>query len=406
MPVDSNDTQTAASDTTANTAVLHANNGTIAGRPLNTVVNGAADKTSDGTNVVTNAENYIDFGNLADGETVADLKRTVTGFYSSADAADSEDADATTRTVTYSLAINNSNYVLDESTKTGTGTIKRKGLTIVADPVKRVQYAELPTSYTGSVRGLVAGGTGSASDFTFATDPADKVSTVVPGNYGIYGWYDNRTSGNYGRNYTFMQDAGNSTALEVFNMKDYHDRKVPISEVDAQNAGYSQMTPTNFGEFFREPNAAIAYEQNGQTAILNGNGTASLMDTHAKTADVLNGTGSYSTAMQLGGSQTIGSISVQAEDVVNIDSGSVLDLQQDSIAVESLDPTTGAGIQIIDASQPQATIIADSTLSDEEKNYSDTATGKAEVQTQDTAAGSNQASASIETTQNGVNVAG
>ena len=281
--------------------------------------------------------------------------------------------------MTYSLAINNSNYVLDESTKTGTGTIKRKGLTIVADPVKRVQYAELPTSYTGSVRGLVAGGTGSASDFTFATDPADKVSTVVPGNYGIYGWYDNRTSGNYGRNYTFMQDAGNSTALEVFNMKDYHDRKVPISEVD---------------------------EQNGQTAILNGNGTASLMDTHAKTADVLNGTGSYSTAMQLGGSQTIGSISVQAEDVVNIDSGSVLDLQQDSIAVESLDPTTGAGIQIIDASQPQATIIADSTLSDEEKNYSDTATGKAEVQTQDTAAGSNQASASIETTQNGVNVAG
>ena len=405
VPVDSNDTQTATSDTTANTAVLHANNGTIAGRPLNTVVNGAADKTYDGTNVVTNAENYIDFGNLADGETVADLKRTVTGFYSSADAADSEDADATTRTVTYRLAIKNSNYVLDEST-TGTGTIKRKGLTIVADPVKRVQYAELPTSYTGSVRGLVAGGTGSASDFTFATDPADKVSTVVPGNYGIYGWYDNRTSGNYGRNYTFMQDAGNSTALEVFNMKDYHDRKVPISEVDAQNAGYSQMTPTNFGEFFREPNAAIAYEQNGQTAILNGNGTASLMDTHAKTADVLNGTGSYSTAMQLGGSQTIGSISVQAEDVVNIDSGSVLDLQQDSIAVESRDPTTGAGIQIIDASQPQAMIIADSTLSDEEKNYSDTATGKAEVQTQDTAAGSNQASASIETTQNGVNVAG
>lgn len=394
VPMDGTDTQQATSDTAANTAVLRAANGTISGRPLSTLVMGTAEKTYDGTNVVANAENYLDFGNLADGETVKDIGLTVTGLYSSANAADSESEDATQRTVTYSLAINNSNYVLDASTKTGKGTIHRKGLTIVADPVKRVQNGALPTSYTGKVNGLVSGGTGSASDFTFATDPAAGVTSAVPGTYGIYGWYQNRTSGNYGNNYTFAQADSNRMALEILNMKEYHDRKVPLEDVRPQDGGMKQTNRTNFGEFYREPNAAVAYHTGGQDVVMHDDGT--FTDAQGSSQgnsgiSVMNGTGSYSTAAQLGGSQVIGSIAVQDVGVINMEGSGILDLRQGSVEV---------------ATSSQGTVRGIARDNDEEqKNYSDSSEAKAQ-----TASSGNhqetQGSASVETVGSGVNVAG
>lgn len=386
---DSNDTQTAKSDNQAQTTALHADNGVITGRVLTTSVIDEATKVYDGTKTVSGAEKHISIGNLADGDSISKLNLSVTGTYSSANAADNESDASTQRDVTYSMSIYNTDYLLDTSTQTGKGTISRKGLTVVADPVKRVQNGALPTSYTGKVNGLVSGGTGSASDFTFATDPAAGVTSAVPGTYGIYGWYQNRTSDNYGTNYTFAQDDSNSTALEIFNMKEYHDRKVPLDNVLPQNAGMAQTNSTNFGEFYREPNAAVAYQNGGKTVTLNGGGTYTDVNSSQQDskASVMNGTGSYSTAAQIGGSQIIGSIGVQDVGVINIDDSGILNLGQSDIAVETTDAGTVRGIASGDDEQ--------------QKNYSDASGTQAQH-----AGSSQQGSASLETVGSGVNVAG
>lgn len=392
-PLNSSDTETVKPDNTAQTATLKEYTGSIERRVLNTAVKDTADRTYNGTNIVDDAADHISIGNLADGDSISDLNLSVTGTYSSADAADNESDASTQRDVTYRLSIYNTDYRLDTSTQTGKGTISRKGLTVVADPVKRVQNGALPTSYTGKVNGLVSGGTGSASDFTFATDPAAGVTSAVPGTYGIYGWYQNRTSDNYGTNYTFAQDDSNSTALEIFNMKEYHDRKVPLDNVLPQNAGMAQTNSTNFGEFYREPNAAVAYQNGGKTFTLNGGGTYTDVNSSQQDskASVMNGTGSYSTAAQLGGSQVIGSIAVQDVGVINMEGSGILDLRQGSVEV---------------ATSSQGTVRGIARDNDEEqKNYSDSSEAKAQ-----TASSGNhqetQGSASVETVGSGVNVAG
>ena len=178
-PLNSSDTETVKPDNTAQTATLKEYTGSIKRRVLNTAVKDTADRTYNGTNIVDDAADHISIGNLADGDSISKLNLSVTGTYSSANAADNESDASTQRDVTYSMSIYNTDYLLDTSTKTGKGTIHRKGLTIVADPVKRVQNGALPTSYTGKVNGLVSGGTGSASDFTFATDPAARTARAA-----------------------------------------------------------------------------------------------------------------------------------------------------------------------------------------------------------------------------------
>ena len=53
-------------------------------------------------------------------------------------------------------------------------------------------------------------------DFSFKLAEDEKDSTDVRYDiYPVWGWYNNRTSGNYGQNYTFMQDSTNKTAVKV-----------------------------------------------------------------------------------------------------------------------------------------------------------------------------------------------
>ena len=171
-------------------------------------------------------------------------------------------------------------------------------------------------------------------------------------------------------------------------MKEYHDRKVPLDNVQPQHAGMAQTNQTNFGEFYREPNAAVAYRNGGQTVTLDGNGTYTADSSQQDSkASVMNGTGSYSTAAQIGGSQTIGSIGVQDVGVINIDDSGILNLGQSDIAIETTAAGTVRGIASSD--------------DEEQKNYSDASGTQAQH-----AGSSQQGSASLETVGSGVNVAG
>ena len=172
-------------------------------------------------------------------------------------------------------------------------------------------------------------------------------------------------------------------------MKEYHDRKVPLDNVLPQNAGMAQTNSTNFGEFYREPNAAVAYQNGGKTVTLNGGGTYTDVNSSQQDskASVMNGTGSYSTAAQIGGSQTIGSIGVQDVGVINIDDSGILNLGQSDIAIETTAAGTVRGIASSD--------------DEEQKNYSDASGTQAQH-----AGSSQQGSASLETVGSGVNVAG
>lgn len=156
-------------------------------------------------------------------------------------------------TVTYTYTLQNPNYQLDEQgtmkgTASGTGVIRRKEITVTADPKTMTVGSSLP-AFTGSASGFVS--TDAAEKAAFETDlqfrPADGVVSPPVGKYGVYGWYRTqkkqeitvpavldadgkvltpehteeklvdvwKQEGNFGLNYYVRQDQANDTALTV-----------------------------------------------------------------------------------------------------------------------------------------------------------------------------------------------
>ena len=156
-------------------------------------------------------------------------------------------------TVTYTYTLQNPNYQLDaagtmDGTASGTGVIRRKEITVTADPKIMTVGSSLP-AFTGSASGFVS--TDAAEQAAFEADlqfrPADGVVSPPVGKYGVYGWYRTQEKqeitvpavledgkvlmpehteeklvdvwkhkeGNLGLNYYFGQDQANDTALTV-----------------------------------------------------------------------------------------------------------------------------------------------------------------------------------------------
>jgi hypothetical protein len=99
------------------------------------------------------------------------------------------------------------------STATGSGTINRIALELVADNVTVQEGDATPIAFTGSVTGFVAGESiGSGDTLLFAlADPSAK----APGSYSITGTLNGSTGGNYGLNYTFSNAASNANAFVI-----------------------------------------------------------------------------------------------------------------------------------------------------------------------------------------------
>lgn len=162
--------------------------------------------------------------------------------------------DLRAHTVTYTYTLQNPNYQLDATGRTvgtarGQGVIRRRDVTVTADPVTMAMGHALPV-FTGGTSGFIAEDAAVQTSFESGLQfrPEDSVTAPSVGTYGVYGWYRTREEqevtvpavldqdgktvvtpahtekqlvdvwhreGNLGLNYYFQQDAGNDTALTV-----------------------------------------------------------------------------------------------------------------------------------------------------------------------------------------------
>lgn len=175
-----------------------------------------ASKEYDGTTAVKDAINNIKATNVIGDDNINLVVKKA--WYDDKNAGISEDTDELKyHDVSYAISINNDNYQLTKDTLAGHGTITRAAVTVKANPQEFRLGEKLPDTYNGQIYGAVdADKNQMEQDFSFKLAEDEKDSTDVRYDiYPVWGWYNNRTSGNYGQNYTFTQDSTNKTAVKV-----------------------------------------------------------------------------------------------------------------------------------------------------------------------------------------------
>lgn len=176
-----------------------------------------ASKEYDGTTFVKDAINNIKATNVIGDDNINLVVKKA--WYDDKNAGISEDTDKLKyHDVSYAISINNDNYQLTKDTLAGHGTITRAAVTVKANPQEFRLGEKLPDTYNnGQFYGVVdADKNKMEQDFSFKLAEDEKDSTDVRYDiYPVWGWYNNRTSGNYGQNYTFTQDSTNKTAVKV-----------------------------------------------------------------------------------------------------------------------------------------------------------------------------------------------
>lgn len=229
--------------------------------------------------------------------------------YDGKDAAASEADDTLlSHSVTYTLTLDNPNYKLERSELRGSGTIRRQGLDIVAEPITVRAGEPLPV-FGGQVNGLASGEEDLAGSFAFRTMP--EVTTSAPGVYAVYGWYQDRTAGNFGQNYTFSQNPANEEAFTVSLIdpgREYHDTVNPKTQFRPDDTSYRQSSLDHRNHFDGRPDAALEY-RNGQGRVM---GT-----------EPIGVTGVYGPDSGETRSQTIGRIGISRGSVINLEHADV-----------------------------------------------------------------------------------
>lgn len=175
-----------------------------------------ASKEYDGKTAVKDAINNIKATNVIGDDNINLVVKKA--WYDDKNAGISEDTDKLKyHDVSYAISINNDNYQLTKDTLAGHGTITRAAVTVKANPQEFRLGEKLPDTYNGQFYGVVdADKNQMEQDFSFKLAEDEKDSTDVRYDiYPVWGWYNNRTSGNYGQNYTFTQDSTNKTAVKV-----------------------------------------------------------------------------------------------------------------------------------------------------------------------------------------------
>ncbi|WP_196243117.1 YDG domain-containing protein [Selenomonas ruminantium] len=168
----------------------------------------AADVTKeyDGTTTVTNGELQVKAGTVFAGDSVSG------GTFSFADKNAGANKTVTVDGATISDGNNGGNYNVTYADNT-TSTITRKALVLVADAASIQEGDAKPTALTGTVTGFVPGENIGGSDNLLFT--LSEPSATAVGSYGIAGSINGSTSGEYGLNYTFSNDAANATAFTI-----------------------------------------------------------------------------------------------------------------------------------------------------------------------------------------------
>lgn len=215
--------------------------------------------------------------------------------------------DLRAHTVTYTYTLQNPNYQLDATgrmagTASGQGVIRRRDVTVTADPVSISMGKALP-AFTGSTTGFVSkdGAVQTSFESRLQFRPEDGVVAPTVGTYGVYGWYrtqeeqevtvpavldqDGKTvltpahtekqlvdvwhrEGNLGLNYYFQQDPGNDTALTVTRPtadwpRSLEEALVPAKQYVPDGNAYHRVSYDTYQETNRTPTAGIEYAAGG-----------------------------------------------------------------------------------------------------------------------------------------------
>lgn len=215
--------------------------------------------------------------------------------------------DLRAHTVTYTYTLQNPNYQLDATgrmagTASGQGVIRRRDVTVTADPVSISMGKALP-AFTGSTTGFVSkdGAVQTFFESRLQFRPEDGVVAPTVGTYGVYGWYrtqeeqevtvpavldqDGKTvltpahtekqlvdvwhrEGNLGLNYYFQQDPGNDTALTVTRPtadwpRSLEEALVPAKQYVPDGNAYHRVSYDTYQETNRTPTAGIEYAAGG-----------------------------------------------------------------------------------------------------------------------------------------------
>lgn len=301
--------------------------GTITPKTL-TMAGGNASKTYTGTSDIEanltgedatgNTNAPITFDGIVDHDknanSIADLGTAKGTFYykGTAHTADNEVADAndnetdndTERDVEWTVTLTNKDYRLAydgtmTGTVRGTGVIKRAELTFASDPVQS-RFGQTPT-FTGTVTGW-ANGEGDSFDKTSVTwNTAPGTSVRGTSSAPIYGWYryDDQTGagtswsydttktsngadiyatdgvdgyrnfGNYGKNYTIVQQPGQFTS-QADRPDGLDDVLNPARRVRPDMEVYNHVTHDDVGTVIRDPKAGIEYQAGGTSLSTDG----------------------------------------------------------------------------------------------------------------------------------------
>lgn len=327
--------------------------GTITPKTL-TMAGGNASKTYTGTSDIEanltgedatgNTNAPITFDGIVDHDknanSIADLGTAKGTFYykGTAHTADNEVADAndnetdndTERDVEWTVTLTNKDYRLADDgtmtgTVTGTGVIKRAELTFASDPVQS-RFGQTPT-FTGTVTGW-ANGEGDSFDKTSVTwNTAPGTSVRGTSSAPIYGWYryDDQTGagtswsydttktsngadiyatdgvdgyrnfGNYGKNYTIVQQPGQFTS-QADRPDGLDDVLNPARRVRPDMEVYNHVTHDDVGTVIRDPKAGIEYQAGGTSLSTDGSASYAGTMTVEGAGEVVNLTQSGTTA--------------------------------------------------------------------------------------------------------------
>jgi len=186
--------------------------------------------------------------------------------------------DAGDHTVSYSglllTGAEAGNYQLASTTGNGTGSITRRPLWLVANPVTITEGEATPTSWSGSVTGFVAGEDLGANDVYFFA--LDNPAATAAGKYAVTGTLsidggNPATSGDYGQNYTFANAASNATAF-IIEVKSMTPQEIVLDNVSDPGAAQEYTGTVTAIESDKQETAVLPQVQaaNGMPVMAEG----------------------------------------------------------------------------------------------------------------------------------------
>ena len=184
-----------------------------------------------------------------------------------------ESADAGSHTVSFDglhlTGGDAGNYVLRTNALTGSGRIDRATLVLTAAPVTIQQGQPVPGLFQGTLSGFQGSDalqTGDTVTWAMEGQTGAAQGNMAPGYYGVSGYLNGKSSGDYGKNYRFVQNGQNSRAFCIMapmGDTEYRNALAPLAQLSGNDPEHRshdrdlllQSVSSNVMHFYRMPHS-------------------------------------------------------------------------------------------------------------------------------------------------------